>query len=141
MKIRKYLLGSSKLKNKGKKNQYFPVLVKNYFDFQNKNNPMNSININNSDIKIINHSSSGIIFKRNLNNSFIKIDKINKKTSFKSIDENELNMILYRFKNYYNNLILITNKNDTKIEELQKIANIKERKLQTLTNFNISKRF
>ena len=115
-KIRRYLLNSSRI-NKKEKKDLFPILNKK----------------NTNELKNINRSSSGIITTRKNDNDTSNINLENK--SFYNIKKNELNSVLYKLKNYYNNIIIITNNNNLKIEELKKVVKTKENKLEKLLDF------
>ena len=115
-KIRRYLLNSSRI-NKKEKKELFPILNKK----------------NTNELKNINRSSSGIITTRKNDNDASNINLENK--SFYNIKKNELNSVLYKLKNYYTNIIIITNNNNLKIEELKKVVKTKENKLEKLLDF------
>ena len=134
-KIRKYLFNSEKILRKEQSKEYFPILKNSYNNFLNQNNTINHITIKHQSKAKINRSSSSFYKKHYINKNILKVDNINYKTIFQNISKKELDSILYKLKHYYNNILLITNKNNNKIEELNNIIKIKEKKLEQYLDF------
>ena len=83
---------------------------------------------------MINRSlSSSAYLKKNIYK--IKSGNSKNKMPVKILKENDLNLILYKLKSYYNNLMFFTKKNEKKIQELNGMINVKEKKLEICSDF------
>ena len=123
-----------------KSKEYFPVLnnKQNIINEKNQTFVHNSQNLSQTKkIKNVKRSSSSSVFPFSKRSSLykIKVDNSNKKMPFKNINEEELNLILYKLKNYYNDLIVVTNDNDKNIQLLNKTIKVKEKKLEQYLDF------
>ena len=114
--LKKFALNSSRLNKKERTKDNFPILKSKY---------------NISEKKKVNRSSSAIFLKRSYNNTVTNF----KNKTYNKVEESELNMILYRLKNYYNKMLLVNNNDNKIIKELDKIANLKETKIEKLINY------
>ena len=115
-KLKKFLLNSSRINKKERTKDNFPILKSKYTI---------------SEKKKVNRSSSAIFLKRNHNITVTNF----KNKNYNKVEENELNMILYRLKNYYNKMLLVNNNDNQIIKELDKMAKLKETKTEKLINY------